>query len=162
MTNNICRSSSCLFSQAKPIKWQEWTFKLSSCNPCMRSKFLIYLAHSSSGLLERADPRGGLLGATFQCLLGEQFKSLKCGDRFWHENEPRSDIHTEATALTPCQLNEIRKTLVSKIICETSDDITAVNRFAFQQTGIKTPCDKLPEVNLEPWMPGFKCEIEES
>lgn len=116
----------------------------------------------SGGLLERADPRGGLLGATFQCILGEQFKSLKCGDRFWHENEPRSDIHTEATALTPCQLNEIRKTLVSKIICETSDDITAVNRFAFQQTGIKTPCDKLPEVNLEPWMPGFKCEIEES
>ncbi|XP_068679732.1 peroxidase mlt-7-like [Montipora foliosa] len=114
----------------------------------------------SGGLLEPRDENGGLMGPTFQCILGEQFKRLKCGDRFWHENEPSSALHTEFTALTPCQLKEIRNTLISKIICEVSDDISAVNRFAFQQTGIRTPCDKLPEVNLEPWMPDFKCEEE--
>lgn len=116
----------------------------------------------TGGLLEGRNEDGGLMAPTFQCLLAEQFRALKCGDRFWHENEPRSDIKTENTALTPCQLREIRKTLLSKIICEVSDDIPAINRFALLQSGIKTPCEKLPEVNLEPWMPDFVCEEEDS
>lgn len=37
------------------------------------------------GLMERP-LRGGKLGRTFSCLLADQFKRLRAGDRIWYEN----------------------------------------------------------------------------
>ena len=38
---------------------------------------------------------GALLGPTFQCLVGDQFKRLKFGDRFWFEETGQPNSFTE-------------------------------------------------------------------
>ena len=110
-------------------------------------------------MLEPRDPRGGVLGPTFQCILGEQFGRLFEGDRLWHENAPNAAMNTDRTAFTRCQLRELRKTLLSRIICDNGDEITAVQRRALEQSDIKVPCNKLPKVNYEPWLPNYQCDI---
>lgn len=36
--------------------------------------------------LSETPVEGGLLGATFSCILSHQFRDIKNGDRLWHEN----------------------------------------------------------------------------
>ena len=40
----------------------------------------------SAGISERPAP-GSMLGPVFACILGETFRNLRGGDRFWYENE---------------------------------------------------------------------------
>ena len=108
-------------------------------------------------MLEPADGKGGVLGPTFQCIIADQFNRLKFGDRFWHENEPNKLLHTDKTAFSPCQLRELRKTCFSKIICDNADNIPAIKRKALELGKITVDCNKLPKVNLETWLPHFKC-----
>ncbi|KAK3105961.1 hypothetical protein FSP39_009685, partial [Pinctada imbricata] len=51
------------------------------------------------------------VGPTMAWILGEQFRALKQGDRFWYENEG-------PTGFSPDQLTEIRKVKLSKILCD--------------------------------------------
>ena len=111
------------------------------------------------GLLEPPSEytKGGVLGPTFQCLIAEQFRRLRVGDRFWFENEPNASSHTIKTAFTACQLEEIRKTSLAKVICNNSDYIGAIPRQVLSLLTGFISCNELPDLNLEAWKSSFVC-----
>lgn len=39
-----------------------------------------------AGAMSEEHLPGSFLGPTFTCIMGEQFRNLKLGDRFWYEN----------------------------------------------------------------------------
>ncbi|KAH3737626.1 hypothetical protein DPMN_044219 [Dreissena polymorpha] len=57
---------------------------------------------------------GGMLGPTFACIIGQQFRSLKKGDRFYYEN-------SGVVGFTVQQLNQIRTQTLAKVICRNTD-----------------------------------------
>lgn len=69
--------------------------------------------------------QGGLVGPTFACIIGIQFRQLRKCDRFWYETDDPSIKFTEA------QLNEIRKATLSKLTCENMDSPGDMQRAAF-------------------------------
>ena len=132
------------------LKW--WTHLIWYCHFCgWKVNFICYF-DLFSGMLEPSDPKGGELSATFQCVLANQFQRTKLGDRFWHENAPNATLNTDKTAFNRCQLKEIRKTRFSRIICDNSDDITAIQKDALMQSSVRSSCDELPTINLKAWI----------
>ena len=45
------------------------------------------------GLLERKDS-DAILGPTFKCLVGDQFRRIRLGDRFWYEEPNQAGSFT--------------------------------------------------------------------
>ncbi|GAV09341.1 hypothetical protein RvY_18899-2 [Ramazzottius varieornatus] len=62
----------------------------------------------AGGISEKPVNNEGLCGPTFACVLTEQFRRLKMGDRFFYEND---------NVLTPEQLTEIRRVSLASIMC---------------------------------------------
>ena len=58
------------------------------------------------GLMERPVD-DALLGPTFQCLVGDQFKRLKFGDRFWFEESGQPNSFTEGKEITMSLFNAL-------------------------------------------------------
>ncbi|WKX96698.1 hypothetical protein Q1695_012829 [Nippostrongylus brasiliensis] len=86
---------------------------------------------------------GGLVGTTLSCVIGEQFKRLRDGDRFYYENQG---------VFTPSQLVEIRKSTLARVICDNADHIELISQDAFLLPGPQlTPCAALAEVDLSKW-----------
>ncbi|XP_027042014.1 peroxidasin-like [Pocillopora damicornis] len=92
---------------------------------------------------------GSVLGFTFTCLMTKQFRHLRHGDRFWYErNDP-------IAAFTLPQLEEIRKTSLSRVYCDNTDNVIFIQKNAFKlRTGNNgdnpvIDCDFIPRVNLE-------------
>uniref|UniRef100_A0A915KR58 Peroxidase n=1 Tax=Romanomermis culicivorax TaxID=13658 RepID=A0A915KR58_ROMCU len=93
------------------------------------------------GLLSE-DPSSGLLGPTSACLIADQFKRLRDGDRFFFKNPG---------IFTNDQLIEIEKTSLSKIICDNADRISLIGTDAFSLSSSQVPCDRLPTIDLTKW-----------
>ncbi|XP_044749680.1 peroxidasin [Coccinella septempunctata] len=89
---------------------------------------------------------GGRVGPLFQCLLLEQFKRLRDGDRFYYENPG---------VFSPDQLNEVKKYTLSHILCYDGDNITRITENPFilpEKQGGFIDCSTLQPINLRPWM----------
>nr|CAD7399290.1 unnamed protein product [Timema cristinae] len=100
------------------------------------------------GMSERP-VQGGLVGPTFACIIGIQFRQLRKCDRFWYENEDQVVRFTEA------QLGEIRKATLAKLLCENMDVASDIQRAALDQPSDflnpRVPCRSLPEIDLSAW-----------
>ncbi|XP_014256496.1 uncharacterized protein LOC106670552 [Cimex lectularius] len=100
------------------------------------------------GLSERP-LQGGLVGPTFACIIGLQFRQLRKCDRFWYENEDAVVRFTEA------QLAEIRKTTLSKVVCDNLDVPSEIQRSVFDQPSDflnpRVSCHSLPSIDLKAW-----------
>lgn len=103
------------------------------------------------GAIAEKPLQGSLLGRTFHCIVGDQFARLRLGDRFWYENGGRPSSFTES------QLNEIRKTSLSRIMCDNSDNMEMIQPLAFNQAFLENKralCKVgtlIPIMSLEPW-----------
>ncbi|XP_034942189.1 peroxidasin [Chelonus insularis] len=97
------------------------------------------------GILEDQLP-GSKVGPLFKCLLVEQFKRTRDGDRFWYENP---------TTFKPEQLQQIKKITLSRILCDNGDNITEIQPNVFylfnNPENSLTSCDNIPEMNLQFW-----------
>ncbi|XP_014210778.1 peroxidasin homolog [Copidosoma floridanum] len=96
------------------------------------------------GILEDQVP-DAKVGPLFKCLLREQFKRMRDGDRFWLENP---------VVFQPEQLRQIRKTSLARIICDNADNITRVQRDVFllpDGDNSFVSCGEIPEIDLHPW-----------
>lgn len=83
----------------------------------------------------------GLVGPTVACIIGPQFKRTRDGDRFYYENPG---------VFSRRQLTEIRKSSLSRIICDNSNTITMIPREAFR-VGHLVPCNQIPFMDLNQW-----------
>ncbi|KAI6230506.1 CRE-MLT-7 protein [Aphelenchoides fujianensis] len=86
---------------------------------------------------------GGLVGSTLACIIGEQFKRTRDGDRFYFENPG---------IFTPAQAAELKKASLSRILCDNGDAIREVppDAFVMPKRGL-VPCAQVPAVDLSKW-----------
>jgi len=66
--------------------------------------------------------KGGILGPTFSCILGQTFRNLRRGDRFWYENPGE---------FSPLQLQNLRNISLARVLCDTSDGIRTMQPIVF-------------------------------
>lgn len=103
------------------------------------------------GILED-QVEGGKVGPLFRCLLVEQFKRLRDGDRFWYENP--SVFKAE-------QLREIKRTSLARILCDNGDKIDTIGENVFilpeEQDGMIS-CEDLPSLDFRYWTECESCE----
>jgi len=101
------------------------------------------------GFLEAAH-EDSILGPVFKCIIGDQFARIKKGDRFFYDLGIDTNI---AFSLT--QLNEVRKTSMSRIICDNTDEMDSIQPLAFKLPTSKANAvrscteNSIPKVNME-------------
>ncbi len=112
-----------------------------------------------SGGLAETPLHGGLVGPTFACIIGIQFRNLRKCDRFWYETG------NPLVRFTDSQLAEIRRVTLSKVICDTGDDVSAIQRAAFDIPdpflNPRVSCAALPSLDLSLWKERVTCRVGE-
>uniref|UniRef100_A0A7E4WD61 Peroxidase n=1 Tax=Panagrellus redivivus TaxID=6233 RepID=A0A7E4WD61_PANRE len=132
-----------------PTTWEDLQFDLE--DQSLIAKLRELYGHPGNmdlwvgGVLEKRLP-DALMGPTFSCIIGEQFRRLRDGDRFWYENEG---------VFTQLQLQQIKRVTLAKVLCNNGDNIDRVqeNVFLFPGKNLKMykQCNEIPEVQLKMW-----------
>lgn len=95
--------------------------------------------------------QGSIVGPTFNCIIAEQFRRLKSGDRYWYENAnfPHS--------FTPDQLDEIKKITLARVLCDAGPEIQMMQPFTLMRSNLdwnkKQQCNTefVPRVDYSKW-----------
>ncbi|KAA0192579.1 Heme binding peroxidase-1 [Hyalella azteca] len=110
----------------------------------------------TGGLIE-TPLHGGLIGPTFGCIMGIQFRNLRKCDRFWYEN---SD---PLVRFTDSQLTEIRKVTLSRLLCDNCETVDSEQRSGFDLPdpflNPRVSCRDMPAMNLELWKERVSCSV---
>ena len=103
-----------------------------------------------SGALAERPLKGAIVGPTLGCILAHQFSALRKSDRFWYEND------VPPSSFTKEQLQEIRKTTLSGLICANMERSQSMPPKAFLGTdsflNSPIPCSLIPSMSLTPWI----------
>lgn len=94
---------------------------------------------------------GGKVGPLFQCLLIEQFKRLRDGDRFWYEN---------TMIFNEYQIEQIKQVSLARILCDNGDNIDTIGEDVFilpEEEGL-IECADLPSIDLRFWVECKDCQ----
>ncbi len=134
-------------------EWRDWAQTecnvTSDINSTTQQKFMeVYGGIDSvdlyTGGVAETHIKGGLVGATFGCILSKTFQNVRTGDRFFYRNQNLK------YKLTTAQLNEIEKVTHSGIICDNTD-IKTIQKNAFIGDNDRVPCSEIYSLNLDPW-----------
>ncbi|XP_061169378.1 chorion peroxidase-like [Saccostrea echinata] len=102
----------------------------------------------TGGVTEEPLP-GAVVGPTFACIIGLQFKALKFGDRFYYEN------NEENTKFTIEQLNEIKNVTLAQVLCRNSN-IGKVQVDVFKHRSAEVNCSSIEtDIDFSFWKDTF-------
>ena len=104
-----------------------------------------------AGAMNEFPLRGSAVGFTFRCILTQQFRNLRRGDRFWYE---RND---QKVGFTLRQLTQIRKVTLARVLCDNVDDYSWSQLSAFVVPSRRNSfrrCSGIPAMDFAP----FKCK----
>ncbi|KAF1752111.1 hypothetical protein GCK72_018665 [Caenorhabditis remanei] len=100
------------------------------------------------GIMLEEPLAGGQLGPTASFMIGEQFKALKTGDRFFYES-----IVEGTDNFTQEEIDEIRnKVSLAKLICTNMDFAERINSDIFDHRSRQVECSSLREINIEKFL----------
>ncbi|CAL8406098.1 unnamed protein product [Arctogadus glacialis] len=88
--------------------------------------------------------QGGRVGPLFSCLISNQFKEIRQGDRMWYENPG---------VFTPGQRTALRDASLAGIICDNTG-ISSIPQDPFSllsATNRLVYCSRIPRMNLSAW-----------
>ncbi|XP_052823062.1 peroxidasin homolog [Octopus bimaculoides] len=97
------------------------------------------------GGISETPKKNSKVGPTFMCIIVDQFRRLRDGDRFWYENPG---------VFTADQLTQLRQVSLARVICDNSDNINQVQKNVFQMVRNRTeylPCEKIPKIDIKMW-----------
>ncbi|CAL2031969.1 unnamed protein product [Caenorhabditis brenneri] len=93
------------------------------------------------------DPvKDALVGPTLACIIGEQFKRTRNGDRLWYEN---------SKVFSADQLLQIKKITMSRVLCDAGEHFPMVPRKAFSvfkpTASNLVKCEEIPDLDYNAW-----------
>lgn len=102
------------------------------------------------GILEDVVP-GARVGPLFRCIIIDQFRRLRDGDRFYYENP---------AVFKPEQLVQIKQASLGRVLCDNGDNITRITRDVFKLPSLQggyIECKDLPMISLRVWTDCSDC-----
>ena len=138
------------------LTWKRWALEQCGVESEFRNELTKIHLLQTYGTLETVDLfvgglseeplKGGLVGATFACIFARTFEAVRDGDRFYYEN-----ADTTTGIFTATQRAEIEKASLSRVICDTSDNIQIIQPNAFMADQSRVSCSELPQIDLSAW-----------